>query len=84
MKWAGSLARAYINNIRQYRIKIRIFLASNNGPCGAPTKEMPAIMSVAAVMVVVVTVGAHVGGGSMVAAAAFIKVIKQSNNNCVE
>lgn len=35
LKWAGSLARAYINNIRQYRIKIRIFLgASNNGGGG--------------------------------------------------
>lgn len=32
LKWAGSLACAYINNIRQYRIKIRIFLGSNNGP----------------------------------------------------
>lgn len=43
LKWAGSLARAYINNIRQYRIKIRIFLGASTtmGDRGAvaPTKE---------------------------------------------
>lgn len=48
-------ARAYINNIRQYRIKIRIFLASNNG--GATVVPQQRRVAAAATAEVVVAGG---------------------------
>lgn len=43
LKWAGSLAHAYINNIRQYRIKIRIFLGASNNGGGANKGKWPPV-----------------------------------------